>query len=69
MECKFSLDLESFNIALAYSHHMTPRATKQIRRIICSHFDYFVEQWQDSIEETIMSKPPEVDLVAEGQRR
>jgi hypothetical protein len=26
---------------------MTPRATKEIRRIIFSHFDYIVDQWQD----------------------
>ena len=47
MECKFWLDVESFDSALAYSYNMTPRATKEIRRIIFGHFDYIVDQWQD----------------------
>ena len=47
MECKFWLDVDSFDIALAYAYNMTPRARKEIRKIIFTHFDYIVEQWQE----------------------
>ena len=47
MECKFWLDVESFDITPAYLYNMTPRATREIRRIIFDHFDYIVEQWKE----------------------
>lgn len=47
MECKYWLDVNSFDIALAYSYNMSPRARKEIRKIIFTHFDYIVEQWQE----------------------
>jgi hypothetical protein len=47
MECKFWLDIASFGVSLAYAFNMSPRATREIRRIIFQHFDYIVEQWEE----------------------
>jgi hypothetical protein len=46
MECKFWLDVDTFDIHLAYAYKMSPRATREIRKIIFSHFDYIVDQWE-----------------------
>ncbi len=46
MECKFWLNTETFDIEEAYAYGLTPKARKQIRRIIFEHFDYIVEQWE-----------------------
>jgi len=46
MECKFWLDVESFDIREALLSRMSPRDVRQIRKIIFDHFDYIVEQWQ-----------------------
>lgn len=46
MECKFWLHVDLFDISLAYAYNMSPRATKEIRKIIFTHFDYIVEQWE-----------------------
>lgn len=47
MECKYWLDLDSFDIREAYGYNMTPRARKEIRKIIFQHFDYIVDQWEE----------------------
>jgi hypothetical protein len=46
MECKFWIDVESFDIREALLLRMSPRDVRQIRKIIFEHFDYIVEQWQ-----------------------
>ena len=45
MECKYWLDLDSFDIREAYGYNLAPRARKEIRKIIFQHFDYIAEQW------------------------
>jgi hypothetical protein len=47
MECKFWLNPKKFDISLAYAFNMSPRAMREIRRIIFQHFDYIVEQWEE----------------------
>lgn len=47
MECKFWKDTENFDIQEAFSFNMSPKDTKQIRKIIFEHFEYVVEQWQE----------------------
>jgi len=46
MECKFWIDVESFDIRESLLLRMSPRDVRQIRKIIFEHFDYIVEQWQ-----------------------
>jgi uncharacterized protein DUF4160 len=45
MECKYWINENDFEIEEAYSYNLTPTARKEIKRIIYSHFDYIVEQW------------------------
>ncbi|BBL72752.1 hypothetical protein MoryE10_33580 [Methylogaea oryzae] len=47
MECKFWIDVESFDIQEAFAFKMSPRDKRQIRKIIFEHFEYIVEQWQE----------------------
>lgn len=44
MQCKIWLDRETFDRSLAYAFNMSPRATRESRRILFQHFDYIVEQ-------------------------
>ena len=46
-ECKLWLHVDSFDISEAYSYNMTPRAKKEIGKIIFQHFDYIAEQWAE----------------------
>jgi len=47
MECKYWLHLDSFDISEAYAYNMSPRTTKEIRRIVFQHFDYIADQWTE----------------------
>ncbi len=46
-ECKFWLNADGFDIQEAFSSNMSPRDTRQIRKIVFEHFEYIVEQWQE----------------------
>ena len=46
MEGKFWLDENSFEITEAFTHNMSPRDKREIRKIIFEHFDYIIEQWK-----------------------
>ena len=45
-ECKYWLDVDGFNIREAFSYKMSPRDTREVRRIIFEHFDLIVAEWQ-----------------------
>jgi len=45
MEAKFWLKSDIFEIEEAYSHNMSPKDKREIRKLIFEHFDYIVEQW------------------------
>jgi hypothetical protein len=45
MECKFWLEVESFEIRTALEYNLTPQAKREIKKIIYSHFDYIVDEW------------------------
>jgi hypothetical protein len=47
MECKYWLHLDTFDISEAYAYNMSPRTTKEIRRIVFQHFDYIADQWAE----------------------
>lgn len=47
MECKYWMDDIKFDIREAYSHGLSPRDRKQIRRIIFNHFEYIADQWKE----------------------
>lgn len=47
MECKFWLYVDAYDISEAYGYNMTPRARKEVRKIIFQHFEYIVDQWQE----------------------
>lgn len=44
-EGKYWLDVELFEVREAFSHNMSPKDTREVRRIIFEHFDYIIEQW------------------------
>ena len=46
MEGKFWLNENTFEISEAFTHNMSPRDKREIRKIIFEHFDYIIEQWK-----------------------
>ena len=38
-ECKYWIDVEGYNIREAFSYRMSPRDTREVRRIIFENFD------------------------------
>ena len=44
-ECKIWLQVEGFNIELAWAYNLSPRLTREIRQIVFDHFDLIVEEW------------------------
>ena len=47
MECKYWLHVESFDISEAFAFNLSPRAKREIRKIIFQNFDYIVDQWNE----------------------
>ena len=45
-ECKYWLDVDEFAIREAFAHNMSPRDTRDVRKIIFEHFDYIVAEWR-----------------------
>ncbi len=50
-ECKFWLNTELFEIAEAWSYHLTPRLRREIRRAVFEHFDLIVARWREHFGE------------------
>ena len=48
IECKYWIDVDDYDIQEAYAFNLSPRDRRQIRRIIFDHFDYIVDQWEES---------------------
>ena len=46
MECKYWIDVESFDIHEAYAFGLSPKDKREIRKIIFQNLEYIVEQWQ-----------------------
>lgn len=44
-ECKFWLRADLFDLEEAWSHGLSPRLRREIRKIIFDHFDEIVEEW------------------------
>jgi hypothetical protein len=44
-ECKFWLDPALFDIEEEWSHGLTPRLRREIRKIIFDHFELIVDEW------------------------
>ena len=45
-ECKYWLDVEQFDVREAFAFNLSPRDTRDVRRIIFEHFDLIVAAWQ-----------------------
>lgn len=44
-ECKFRLRADLFDIEEEWSHGLTPRLRREIRKIIFEHFELIVDEW------------------------
>lgn len=44
-ECKYWLDVDLYDIREAYSHNLSRRDIREVRKIILQHFDEIVEAW------------------------
>ena len=44
-ECKFWLNVETFELEEAFSYNLTPQAKREVRKILFNHFEYIIEQW------------------------
>lgn len=47
MECKFWLQVDTFEVQEEYAYGLTPSERRAVREIIFEHFDYLVEKWVD----------------------
>jgi hypothetical protein len=47
MECKYWLDRNNYDLEEAFANNMSPRDTRQIRKIIYDHFEYIEEKWDE----------------------
>ncbi len=47
-ECKYWLKPEYYEIEEAWSHNLTPRLRREVRKIIFDHFDLIVGEWQNA---------------------
>ena len=45
MECKYWLDVENYEISIAFDYNLTSQTKREIRKIIYDHFDYIVSEW------------------------
>lgn len=46
MECKFWLNVDTFEITEAFSYNISQPSKREIRKIIFEHFDYIVSEWK-----------------------
>ena len=46
-ECKFWLNVETFDLEEAFSCNLSVRDKRDIKKIIFEHFDYIVDQWSE----------------------
>lgn len=45
MECKFWQDTYNFEITISVEYNLTPQTRREIKKIVYSHFDYIVDEW------------------------
>jgi hypothetical protein len=46
-ECKYWLRPEFYEIEEAWSHNLTPRLRREVRKIIFDHFDLIAGEWHN----------------------
>ena len=44
-ECKFWMLSEAYSVEEAWSHGLTPRLRREVRKILFDHFDIIIEEW------------------------
>jgi len=44
-ECKYWLDIENFDIEVAYSYNMNNKDKRQVKKIIFEYFEHIEEEW------------------------
>jgi len=49
-ECKLWLRSETYEIEEAWSHRLTPRLRREIRKIVFDHFDLILDEWNRHFE-------------------
>ncbi|MGB2823531.1 MAG: DUF4160 domain-containing protein [Phycisphaerae bacterium] len=45
-ECKVWLLVDTYDIEEAWSHNLTPRLRREVRKIVFDHFDLILEEWE-----------------------
>ncbi|AFY82016.1 DUF4160 domain-containing protein [Oscillatoria acuminata] len=45
-DCKYWLNVASYEIQEAYSYNMSGKDTREVRKIILQNFDDIVEEWE-----------------------
>lgn len=45
-ECKYWLDSANFEVREAYSYDMSPRDTRNVKKLIFENFEYIEEKWR-----------------------
>ncbi len=44
-DCKYWLDIDTYDIQVAYTYNMNSKDMREVRKIILQHFDEIVEAW------------------------
>ncbi len=44
-ECKYWLDVNQFDVILAYSYEMNSKDIRQVKKIIFEYFEYIETEW------------------------
>jgi len=45
-ECKMWLLTDVYDVQQAWGHGMSPRLSREIRKVIFDHFDLIIEEWE-----------------------
>jgi len=45
-ECKLWLRTDLYDVEEAWSHNLTPRLRREIRKIVFDHFDLILDEWK-----------------------
>ena len=47
-QCKYWVKSDIYEVEEVWSHNMTPRLRREVRKIIFDHFEYIVGEWNKS---------------------
>ncbi len=53
MECKYWILVDEIDIKEEFSYNMSPKDTREVRKIIFQHFDLIIDSWNNFFKKKI----------------